>query len=126
MRGAAVRKFKELAGDQDPAVVAETVRAGIVRMEAAGTDVMLMNLQYAPAVLQHPRYREMLHLLDAVARSEEVPLFRRFAMMRQWAEDGRMPLQVMVAQDRLHMTDASYDCLARQLGVSIAGNRTGT
>jgi hypothetical protein len=27
----------------------------------------------------------------------------------------------MVAHDRLHMTDVSYDCLARQVGRSIVG-----
>ena len=81
---------------------------------------MLMDLQYAPAVLQHPRYRDMLHVLAAVADSEDVPLVRRFAMMRHWAEDGTMTLPVMLAGDRLHMSDASYDCLARHVAQSIA------
>ena len=39
---------------------------------AAGADVMLMDLQYAPAVLLHPRYRDMLHALAGVADSEDV------------------------------------------------------
>jgi acyl-CoA thioesterase-1 len=107
--------------DEDPAVELEAVRNGIVRMKAAGADVMLMDLQYAPAVLLHARYREMLHALTAIARNEEVPIFHRFAIMRGWAEDGRMPLQVMLAVDRLHMTDTSYDCLARQVGAAITG-----
>ncbi len=78
-----------------------------------------MDLQYAPAVLVHAGYREMLHVLSGVARSEDVPLFRRFAMMRHWAEDGQMALPVMLAVDRLHMSNASYDCLARQVARSI-------
>jgi hypothetical protein len=58
--------------------------------------------------------------IAAVARAEDVPVIHRFAMMRQWAEAGRMPLSLMLAFDRLHMTDLSYDCLARQVSGSLA------
>ncbi len=105
---------------RDPVGDAETARRGIERIRSAGADVMLMDLQYAPAVLLHPRYRDMLHVLAAVADSEDVALIRRFGMMRHWAEDGAMSLRVMLARDRLHMSDASYDCLARQVARSIA------
>ncbi len=39
--------------------------------------------------------------------------------MRDWTEHGNMKMSAMVAADHLHMTDASYDCLARQLSGSI-------
>jgi acyl-CoA thioesterase-1 len=107
--------------DDDPGAIAEVVRAGIAQIKAAGIDVMVMNPQYAPAVLQHEHYREMLRVLDAVSYAEDVPMFPRFAMMRHWAEEGRMPLPIMLGRDRLHMTDASYDCLAHQLAASIDG-----
>jgi acyl-CoA thioesterase-1 len=108
--------------DLDPARESAFAREGIERIRAAGADVMLMDLQYAPGVLLHAEYREMLHTLAAVARSEGVPLVRRFAMMRHWAEDGRMSLGTMLAPDRLHMSDSGYDCLARQVAHSILGN----
>jgi lysophospholipase L1-like esterase len=100
--------------------IGAVVSAGVARMHRLGIDVMLMNLQYAPAVLRHPRYRAMLHALDVVSYEEDAPLFPRFAMMRGWAEEGLMPLSLMLAPDHLHMTDASYDCLARQVAASIA------
>ena len=105
--------------DVDPAADVEIARRGIGMIKKAGADVLLMDLQYAPAVLVHPGYREMLHVLSGVARSEDVPLFRRFAIMRHWAEDGQMTVPVMLAVDRLHMSNASYDCLARQVARSI-------
>jgi lysophospholipase L1-like esterase len=105
--------------DSDPLAAGEAVRRGVARIRASGSDVILMDLQYAPAILLHGHYREMLTVLAATAHAEGVALFHRFAMMRHWAEDGRMALPVMLAPDRLHMTDASYDCLARQLGASI-------
>jgi acyl-CoA thioesterase I len=108
--------------DIDPAGEFDLARQGIKRIRASGADIVLMDLQYAPAVLVHPGYREMLYVLAGVARNEDVALFRRFALMRQWAEDGRMTLPVMLSSDRLHMSDASYDCLARQLALSIVAD----
>ena len=108
--------------DGNPADEIDVARLGIERIKAAGADVMLMDLQYAPAVLQHAGYREMQHVLSAVADSEDVPMIRRFAMMRHWAEDGNMSLRAMLASDRLHMSDASYDCLARQVAQAIAAS----
>ena len=109
-----------LDGD-DAAATGEIIRAGVRRIKTSGADVMIMNPQYAPAMLRHERYRDMLHELDAVAYAEDVPLFPRFAIMRHWAEDGLMPLNVMLTRDRLHMTDVSYDCLARQIAAAIDG-----
>ncbi|HXP31225.1 MAG TPA: SGNH/GDSL hydrolase family protein [Stellaceae bacterium] len=107
--------------DQDPINVVESVRQGVARIKTSGSDLLLMNPQYAPALLQHEDYHEMLSLLDAAAHAEDVPMFRRFAMMRQWTDDGRMPLALMLSRDRLHMTDLSYDCLARAVSNTIAG-----
>jgi acyl-CoA thioesterase-1 len=105
--------------DLDPDEPMKAVRAGIAQMRRAGADVILMDVQYAPAVLMHARYREMEQALWVTARSAGVPLFRRFALMRDWAERGNMKMSVMLGPDHLHMTDASYDCLARQLSASI-------
>ena len=105
--------------DLDPALDSAVAQNGIARIKAAGAEIMLMDLQYAPAVLLHPGYRDMLQMLSGIAGSEDVPIFHRFAMMRHWAEDGQMTLQTMLASDRLHMSDTSYDCLARQVARSI-------
>ncbi len=105
--------------DVDPQTVMATVRGGVAQLHRAGADVILMDLQYAPAVLTHPRYREMERALWATAKASAAPLFHRFALMRDWSEYGNMKMSAMVAADHLHMTDASYDCLARQLSASI-------
>jgi acyl-CoA thioesterase-1 len=107
--------------NDDPAAVGVALDDGIRRIRDAGVDVVIMNPQYAPAMLQHPRYRDMLHVINAVAYEEDVPVFRRFAMMRHWADEGHMPLRMMLAHDRLHMTDVSYDCLAKQVASAIEG-----
>lgn len=106
--------------DVDPVAAGAVIREGAMRMQRAGIDVLLMDMQFAPAVLRHAGFREMERVIAAEGRALGVPVIRRFAMMREWAEEGRMPLSVMLDRDRLHMTDASYDCLARRIGRGIA------
>jgi len=105
--------------DLGPEEPMKAVRTGIEQIKRAGADVLLMDVQYAPTVLAHPRYREMESALAATAHAADVPLFHRFALMRDWATSGSMKISDMLAPDRLHMTDISYDCLARQLSASI-------
>jgi acyl-CoA thioesterase I len=105
--------------DVDPQAVMASVRTGIAELRDAGADVILMDLQYAPAVLTHRRYRGMERALWTTAKAAGVPMFQRFALMRDWTERGNMKMSAMVAADHLHMTDESYDCLARQLSGSI-------
>lgn len=105
--------------DVDPAAAGAVIREGVMRMQRAGIDVVLMDVQFAPAVFRHANIREMERVIAAEGRLLGVPVIRRFAMMREWAEEGRMPLSVMLSRDYLHMTDASYDCLARRIGRSI-------
>ena len=106
--------------DVDPLAAGAVIREGVTRMQRAGIDVVLMDVQFAPAVLQHAIFREMERVIAAEGRLLGVPVIHRFAMMREWAEEGRMPLSLMISRDHLHMTDASYDCLARRIGRSIA------
>ena len=51
----------------------EACAQGVERIKASGSDLLLMNQQYAPALLQHEDYHEMLSLLDAAAHAEDVP-----------------------------------------------------
>jgi lysophospholipase L1-like esterase len=106
--------------DADPQTVMATVRTGVQELRQAGADVILMDMQYAPAVLAHSYYRPMEQALSTTARALGVPLFQRFALMRDWTEHRNMKMSAMVAADHLHMTDQSYDCLARQLSGAIA------
>ena len=112
----------DVLNDIDPQTLMRSVRDGIAQIRRGGADVILMDLQYAPAVLAHPRYRDMEQALWASAKATATPLFHRFALMRDWAETGNMKMSVMLGSDRLHMTDTSYDCLARQLSASILRN----
>ena len=105
--------------DVDPAAAGAVIREGVLRMQRVGIDVVLMDMQFAPPIMRHATFREMERVIAAEGRDLGVPVIRRFAMMREWAEEGRMPLSAMLGRDYLHMTDASYDCLARNIGRGI-------
>jgi lysophospholipase L1-like esterase len=106
--------------DDDIADAAAILRDGIHQMRAAGVDVILMDVQYAPEVLAHESYHDMLHAIAAAGVAEGVPVFRRFQVMQSWDETGVMPVRAALADDRLHMNDRSYGCLARLLADDIA------
>jgi len=103
----------------DPAAAEEVIRDGVRQLKAAGLDVVLMDLQYAPAMLEKPVHDEMQARIARVAAEEGVGLFRRFALMRQWVETRQAAMSDLVGGDGLHQNDFGYDCVARALAASI-------
>ena len=105
--------------DEAIAPMRAVVEAGLERLREAGIDVVLMDLQYAPAVLAHPEYRDMEHALSLLAKENGVPLFRRFAVMRHWVHAEQLDFAAMLAPDGLHQNDLSYACIGRLLADGI-------
>jgi len=105
--------------DVDPATDAAIIRDGVARMKAAGIDVILMDMQYAPGVTSHPVYRDMLHAISAAGYAQGAPVFHRFQIMQAWDETQVLPQSLALSEDRLHMNDRSYACLARLLADGI-------
>jgi acyl-CoA thioesterase-1 len=97
----------------------EIVRHGLDRLRAAGIDVVLMDQQYAPAVLAHPHYQAMERSLARLAKENGVPLFRRFALMQHWVEADQLDFSAMLSADGLHQNDASYACIGQLLGDAV-------
>ena len=92
--------------------------AGVRRLKAAGADVILMDLQYAPLVLASSRHSMMETIIADVARQERVGLFPRFELMRRSIDAGLSP-RALVAWDDLHNSAAGYDCIGRALARAI-------
>jgi acyl-CoA thioesterase-1 len=105
--------------DADIAQHRDIVRRGIMRLKDAGIDVVIMDAQYAPEFLAHPGYREMERTLSSLGKEENVPVFRRFALMRHWVQAGQLDFTTMLSPDGLHQNDLSYACVGRQLADSL-------
>jgi acyl-CoA thioesterase-1 len=105
--------------DADLGNYEQIVLAGMNRLKAAGSDIIVMDMQYAPKVLDHPHWPQMEAIIaDATAR-EKVPVFHRFDLMKHWVASGQLPFPRMLSADGLHMNDLSYRCLAKALAKSI-------
>jgi acyl-CoA thioesterase I len=101
------------------ASVAARVREGLERLRASGTDVILVDPQFAPKVLDRPDGERMVDLLGTTAKAENVGVFHRFAVMRHWHKIQQMPFDTFLSPDGLHMNDWSYACVAKLLAAAI-------
>jgi acyl-CoA thioesterase-1 len=110
--------------DLDIARYRQVVRDGLERLKDAGIDVIIMDMQFAPKVLAHPLYREMERGLAELAKEEGVPVFRRFALMRNWIESGQLDFTTMLSPDGLHMNDLTYGCIGHILADMIIERTT--
>jgi acyl-CoA thioesterase I len=112
----AVLRRDDLAAD------GEWMHEGVDFMKRNGIDVVLMDLQYAPRVLDRSAYPAMEGLIAETADDAHVGLFRRFALMRFWQRSHAADAPAMVGDDGLHMTDTGYDCLAADLAAALETN----
>lgn len=96
------------------------VREGIRKIKAIGADVVLIDPQYAPKVIEHPQIEDMIQLISAAAAQEQVNVFHRFALMRYWHESEGLPFQAFLSPDGLHMNDWGHGCFAKTLADAIA------
>jgi acyl-CoA thioesterase I len=102
----------------------EGIREGLARLKALGADAILMDLQFAPRVIEKLEAEPMVSLIAAAAKRDNVDLFRRFAVMRDWIETRHIPFQQSLAPDGLHLNDWSYGCVAKLLAGAIADAAT--
>lgn len=104
----------------DPNDTANRVEDGVARIQAAGSDVVLVDLQYSPRVTEHPESAsKMVKLLGKVAQLRHIGIFPRFEVMREWHEQQALPIASFVIADGLHMNDWGYACFAQLLGDDI-------
>ena len=97
----------------DPDDFRTAVDDGVAAMQKAGTDVILMNLQYSPrteSMISAPPYLDNLRV---VAQQYDVPLFDRFGIMHQWNDSG--DFDFFSASHGLELVKRVHDCLGRAL-----------
>jgi acyl-CoA thioesterase I len=92
---------------------------GLRRLKASGADVVLIDPQFAPKVIVKGDAEDMVDLITAAAKAENVGLFHRFAIMRHWHKVRQIPFETFLSPDGLHMNDWSYACVAKLLAATI-------
>jgi hypothetical protein len=101
----------------DPDDFRSAVDEGVVALQKAGADVVLVNPQYSPrteTMISVPPYIDNLR---AVAQEHDVPVFDRFDIMHQWNDQGDFDL--FSTTHGIDLARRVHDCLGRALSKFI-------
>ena len=101
----------------DPDDFRGAVEEGVAALQNAGTDVVLMNLQFSPRTETMISPSPYLDNMRMVAQQHDVPLFDRFAIMHHWNDQGDFDL--FSASHGIELAKRVHDCLGRALSKLI-------
>lgn len=101
--------------DEDTAI-----SEGLAKINAVGADVVLIDPQFAPKVIEKPDAAHMVALIASTAKQNDINRFPRFDLMKRWHDIDHMGFKTFLSPDGLHMNDWSYSCFAKALSVAIS------
>jgi acyl-CoA thioesterase-1 len=93
--------------------------AGVQEIQAAHIDLMLMEPQLCRALDGKPVSVSYRDALRSIGAEMDVPVIRRYDLMRGWLADGVLTATQMLAPDGLHMADGGYAKLADAIAADI-------
>jgi acyl-CoA thioesterase-1 len=100
------------------------VRDGITMVREAGPALAILDQQFFPSVRDPQRYGAYVEAVGEIARREAVPVFARYAAMREWHRTDAEAFKTALWTDGFHMSDAGYDCLARDMAAGLVSLTT--
>jgi hypothetical protein len=90
---------------------------GVDRIQTAGADVILMNMQYSPRTESMLDVSVYADVMRWVAQQRGALLFDRLAIMHYWNDDGTFDLYT--ATKKYDMARRVHDCIGRALASQI-------
>src|SRR5690242_50850 len=90
---------------------------GIDKIQAAGADVILMNMQYSPRTASMLDVSAYADVMRHVAQQRNVLLFDRLAIMQYWNDNGTFDLYA--ATKKYDMARQVHECIGRALASLI-------
>ena len=101
----------------DPDDFHASLDSGVEKMQTAGADVILMNMQYSPrtaSMLDVSTYADVMRL---VAQQRNALLFDRLGIMKYWNDVGTFDLYA--ATKKYDMARRVHDCIGQALASQI-------
>jgi acyl-CoA thioesterase-1 len=96
--------------------VKAAIEVGLDLLSTLSADVVIMDCQYTRTVVEKPdRLKQITDLIPSVANAKGVNLFSRFALMRCWVEDDKVPLAELDDGGGLHTSEWATDCVTHAL-----------
>lgn len=108
-----------------PDDVVGAIATGLRWLADLPLDVVLMDLQYTPAVVDKGKLalsEELVRRIAVAAEAAGVNVFRRFALMQHWVDVEKIPIDRLVRAgdpDHLHMSEWATGCVSAALFESI-------
>lgn len=97
-----------------------SLESGLAALEAAGIEVVLIDQQFYPRAATVPRYEDYIAVVHKVAKAHRVAVFRRYAIMQHLISSGQHSVESLLWQDKFHLNDTSYGCLAELMAAAVA------
>ena len=104
----------------DEAQFRATLERGVAAALKSRTPIILVDPQMFPGLKDVARYERFVHIIAEVGASDHVPVFSRFALMKQWGAGSPAVLRAMLSADGFHMGDRGYGCFAQSLASVLA------
>ncbi len=101
----------------DPDDFRSALDVGVGTLQKAGSDVLLINLQYSPRIDSMLSVTPYLDTMRVVSQQHDVPLFDRFSIMRHWSDVGDFDLLGSV--HGYAMAKRVHDCIGRALSTFV-------
>lgn len=101
------------------------VAAGLRWLKNLPIDVVMMDLQYTPALVEGGKLefsRDLVARISRAAQDSGVNVFRRFDLMRHWVVQDGIPIGELVREDddkKLHTSEWATNCVTLALFQSI-------
>jgi acyl-CoA thioesterase-1 len=101
--------------------VGNSIATGLSWLSGLATDVLLIDLQYAPAIVNPKKIEfseEMVSRIADAAGKANVDVFRRFALMKRWTVNDGIPIEQLIDSndpEHLHQSDWSTNCVTQAL-----------
>lgn len=112
-----------------PEILRATLNTGIDAIRAAGGDTILIDPQFSRVLRSSTDLEPYLNTLRQAGQGQagqgaSVVLFRRFDLMRAWANEGRIDLEKAAKQDREKIVGDLHLCLGEALSrFALAGTK---
>jgi lysophospholipase L1-like esterase len=93
---------------------------GIDRLAEAGTDILLMDMQYARNTARIINFQPYVDALGRVGVMRDIFVFPRYDIMRDWVENEQVSFEGQSRGDAVKTADQVYACLAGILAELLA------
>jgi hypothetical protein len=102
---------------------AKTLADGVAAVAAAGADLVLIDVPYSRLLENKSDLQPYRAVIQSVADRGDVALFRRYDLMRHWADAGELDMEAADRNERDSTADRLRACLGQALANLLLAER---